>query len=180
MIESYYDSTNPVLPTLRELRIFLLGGINEDNELPFDLSILVFPIPQDGNPNGVPVGIAILPEITGDIPLNALGKLLNLKFEGGIQAIGGMKIETRPEKTKILFTNPGINKINLQTTFSHRFTRPKVLIGSESSHNIKIFDIGFGITLLGSYRRCKVLIAIKNTKSSTYQLIILITTLILL
>ncbi len=169
LLENYYATTNTVLPRLQELRIPILGGINEDNELPFDVSTHVFPIPREGDQDGMPVGIVMLLEVAGNIPFDILDKLFKLRIGGGIETIRAMKIEARPENTKVLFMNPDIDKLDIHASSSHRFIRPKILIGSENSHNIKIFDLGFGISLLGTIEDAEVKIAIKIQKA---QLII--------
>ena len=151
LINDYYDPNNPDLPNVQELRIPLIGG-TDDQEDPFDFELLLslIPITPEGNRSAKPIGFALGPSVIGSFQPDDEFSLLDLKLKGGFESDQGIRLEVRPKKVDIRLPSPATGTIDSEVTLATKSTEePMILIGSELSHRIQVFDVGVRLGIRG-------------------------------
>ena len=150
LLNDYYDPDNPDLSNVQELRIPILGGTDDPVD-PFDFELLLslIPIPPEAQRTSRPDGLAIGPSIIGSFqPDESLP--LEVKLKGGFELDQGIKLEVHPQKVDIHLADPATGAINSELSLASKSgEEPIIIIGSELSHNISIFDFGIKLGVKG-------------------------------
>jgi hypothetical protein len=151
LLDTYYSSTNPARPNVMELLLSLLHQVDSGNNVLFDLSLSILPIPPSGQLDQAPVGVSLGPAITGSgsMPSSALGPL-QLALAGAFQSDGGLRADVRPGGVGVTLAAGGGTALDEELTASSTFSGPSILLGSEASNRVQLGSWSLGLNAVGS------------------------------
>jgi len=142
LLNDFYAASNPVRADVRELKVTLISAANAAGSL--DVSLFILPIPDTGDVNGPPRGLAIGPSVltTGQPPATAYWPFsLDLQGSGGRARYEGARVELVPSGFR--FRSPASSDATVDARIRLVTNRPspKLLIGSPFSHRLQFQDI---------------------------------------
>ncbi|WP_437899932.1 DUF6603 domain-containing protein [Sorangium sp. So ce124] len=137
LITSYYASTNPALPAVRELAVPFAAS--ESGAM---LGVSLLPIPEGLASTEPPSGFLLSPLVSGSFAGDADGggdadgaPIFSLDLAGGFELDGGLGLEVRPDSIKLV---TGTGSINAILSLSGRPSKPWLLVGSPGSHRVEV------------------------------------------
>lgn len=148
LIAAYYTPTNPVLPTLAALEIALFR--RSDRALGYaDVRLLVVPIPERGDPAGVPKGIWIGAAARGELESHVgLGASTTLSWRGGVSGALPGGIELLPSGPGISMPSPP-DQLDLGLGVSIAPEQPWRPLGAQTGTRITLAGAGVEVALRG-------------------------------
>jgi hypothetical protein len=143
-LDEYYDADNPHRPDIRELKVTLIKGEDQGGSL--DVSLAILPIPDTGDSDGPPRGLAIGPSIltTGQAPAVLYGVpfSIDLAGAGGRAKYEGAAIELVPSGAKMRLPASSDATVDARVRLQSIDRSPKIVVGSLFSHRLEYHGIG--------------------------------------
>lgn len=144
----YYESSNPVLSAVRELRGLVFRGYAPTAGTFYELGLSVVPIPEAHTPDGNPVGLSFGSTFVGQAGIQVPAGPLTLSLSGGMEDASGPRIELRPGKVTTTLAAPAPT-IDLGISLRYGRGFPTIVFGAYGSHRVQVKAVSVGMRVLG-------------------------------
>lgn len=150
LVDRYYAPANPHLTGLRQLRVLLMAGEDEQGNL-FQYTLDVLPVPPVGAPAEEPEGLVLAPSFALDAqPAAGLLWPFTLEFSGAFATEGAVRLEVAPGRTALESGGPGTATVDAGFALEFASPSPLVVIGTAYSHRLQLRGWRLGIRVLGA------------------------------
>lgn len=146
LLAQYYTPTSPHLPLLRQLRILLMGGEDDQGQL-LQYTLDLLPIPPVGEPGQAPDALVLAPTfVLGQQPAGLLWPF-SLEFSGVLQSEGGVRLEIEPDAVALQAGGGATVDAGFAVGFDS--PTPLVLMGTHFSHRLQVRGWRLGAQVSG-------------------------------